>query len=164
MTRASVFKRVALLTICIGILPAGARAAEKPDAKSGDTPTLTLSANPRTRLNSRLALPARVEKDYYCVLHAEFQNEKSRATFEQHLPPGVTVYSSFERFADIFVAGKPIGDGGEDQGIGCDDAALRTFRQSPGYRWDDDALVIAVPPPPSGDARRPGMACRVFGV
>lgn len=79
----------------------------------------------------------------YVVLLVEFDSQASRERFRV---PGATVYSAFERFADMYLP--------------ADDSFEQVFRavlNSPGLRWLDPPTLVEVPPTPS---LKPGPVTR----
>ena len=78
--------------------------------------------------------------DAYCTLMVEFSSPAAREAFRA---PGVTVYSAFQQFADVFVPGTAKPEGGS-----CDEAAIKAIYGAPGLLGIQYGRIVQVEPPP----------------
>lgn len=95
---------------------------------------------PRRRLASAYATGAR-----YFALHLEFDSATSREKFNVK---GASVFSWFDRFADVFVKANAAGDD-------FDRSVVTGIINSPGFVWMDPPEEILMPPPPPPVAGAP---------
>jgi subtilisin family serine protease len=149
-------------TFLIGILNTGFPLQAQSDQEEGATSNAihgvqAFSVKPATPQGTWTPTPnvnPNGANDYFCVYNVEFRTAEQRQHFEQNPAPGVTVFSSIDRFADIFVTGQPIYNMDEKGrrvlvDVRCDEAAGRLVRSSTGYVWSEFSAPGRVPPPPS---------------
>lgn len=110
-----------------------------PDAWSvveGPGARYTTDAAWADRFEPDLARTGGAASDMLYVVSLEFDSAASRQRLRV---PGVTVLTSIDQFADVFVRAMPDGE--------IDRTALEGIFQTPGLRWLDPITPVSVPPP-----------------
>jgi subtilisin family serine protease len=140
----------AVLRFGLGLAALGLLAHATTDQRQGAIPPAEAwiaTEGPGARYTTDAAWPDRFEPDLargvdaatsdaLYVISLEFDSAASR---QQLRVPGVTVLTSIDRFADVFVRAMPDGE--------IDRTALDGIFQAPGLRWLDPITPVRVPPP-----------------
>ncbi len=100
----------------------------------------TAASGDRDRLVALSGTMAQAGPTIYCIYSVEFTDTASRERLNVR---GITVYTAFKQFADMFV---PTVE--EKNGRFCDSQALKAVRGAPGYVADQKVGFAEVAPPP----------------